>query len=140
MSVGKGASLKRFFAALLVMLSVLLLVNGLCALLMTVGFIDHHKTVYGACAAWGIASLVAARFILRGKGMPEYGQWIVPLVTFILSILVSFVLGREGLASGVWWKVAVSLVAGVTIATVGFRKKRKKHVKMGAKGSKVKRR
>lgn len=140
MSVWKKLFSKRFWVGMLLLMLVLLGVNGICAMLMTGGLVDHHKTLQAACAAWGIAALVAGRFAGRGKEAVLVESLLVPAVVFLLTLIASFSFGGGGLETGGWWKCGVYGVIGAGLSVVLVPKKKKKRISAGARGKKKKRR
>lgn len=140
MSGGKTSRLKRLLISVVLMLAVLLAVNGLCALLMSGGIIDHHLTTQGACVAWGSAAMVAAASVLRVKDSAVYERWLAPLIVLLLVLLVSLVMGQVSRGGGLWWKCGVSTIAGVIASSLLVSKKKKKYAGGGGKRKKAKRR
>ena len=139
MSVGKTALWKRLSISVLLMLLVLLVVNGVCALLMSGGIVDHHMTTQGACAAWGIAAMAAAS-VARVRDAAVYERWLAPLIILILVFSVSLVLRRGNYDGGLWWKCSISAIIGVVMSSLLVSKKRKKYTSGGGKRKKAKRR
>lgn len=140
MSVWKETLSKRFWFKVLLMVLLLAVLDGVAALVMSGGLVDHHMTLQGACAAWGIAALLVGGFAARGKGAILTERLLVSIVAFVLVLLASLMLGGESFEGGVWWKCGLFGVGGAVAAGVIAPKKRKKKAVGGVNGKIKKRR
>lgn len=140
MSVWKSVLSRRYLVGILLMMLALVGANGICALLMSGGVIDHHRMWQGSLVVWGLAAMVSASFAVRGKNARLFEKLLVPLVVFLLVLVLSLVLRREGWGNGMWWKCGGCAVLGSLVGGAAAGGKRKKRVGSGMKRKSINRR